>query len=168
MKELIKRVLKEEVALNHQKLKDLTSSWGVSAVSDYVGGIKNYIDMLYNGDIKKFSKDTNVDLVKIRDKSMYLHDALVRTLNLKDAPRNEKELGKFSFGPNNGLRYSFTSNLIKVVLGNGLIYWRVVGTSGDSGIGYGFLTQKQTLGKRYCQQIFKQIIDKYGLREFIV
>jgi hypothetical protein len=40
--------------------------------------------------------------------------------------------------------------------------------SGDSGFGYGFLSQRNTLGKRYRQQIFEQIIDKIKLGEFMI
>jgi len=43
----------------------------------------------------------------------------------------------------------------------------VVGTSGDSGFGYGFINKRNTLGKRYRQQIFKQIIDKFELGDYV-
>jgi hypothetical protein len=49
---------------------------------------------------------------------------------------------------------------------SGKIMWRVVGTSGDSGFGYGFISTRNTLGKRARMQIFKQIIDKYKLDSY--
>jgi hypothetical protein len=46
-----------------------------------------------------------------------------------------------------------------------IIRYRVVGTSGDFGFGYSFITKRNTLGKRNRQQIFSQIMDKYGLQK---
>jgi hypothetical protein len=46
-------------------------------------------------------------------------------------------------------------------------YYKVLGASGDSGFGYSFITKKNTLGVRYRQQIFKQIIDKYDLSKYM-
>jgi hypothetical protein len=42
-----------------------------------------------------------------------------------------------------------------------------VGSSGDYGFGHHFINKRNTLGKRYRQQIFKQIIEKYGLEPYM-
>jgi hypothetical protein len=47
-----------------------------------------------------------------------------------------------------------------------MVYWKVVGTSGSHGFGYAFITKRETLGVRYRQQIFKQILDKYDLKKY--
>jgi hypothetical protein len=101
--------------------------------------------------------------------NLYIHKALVDELGLKDigwAGRNEKELGKFAYGSKNGLRYAFNATLAPTRLHN-QNYYRVVGTSGDSGFGYSFINKKNILGIRYRQQIFKQIIDKYDLSKYM-
>jgi len=104
-------------------------------------------------------------------KSLYLHEALVEKLKLKDGKfmsRDEKELGDFRFGTKDNMMYKFTARLFptQLVLHN-QPYYKVVGLSGDSGFGYGFISQKNILGLRHRQQIFKQIIDKYNLEPYM-
>ena len=136
-----------------------------------VMGIENIIKIAYDGDIIKFSEDTTTPLAYMSTDRMnlYLHKALVDELGLKDigwAGRNEKELGKFAYGSKNGLRYAFNAELTPTRL-HDQKYYRVVGTSGDSGFGYSFINKKNILGVRYRQQIFKQIIDKYDLSKYM-
>ena len=136
-----------------------------------VMGIENIIKIAYDGDIIKFSEDTTTPLAYMSTDRMnlYIHKALVDELGLKDigwAGRNEKELGKFAYGSKNGLRYAFNATLAPTRLHN-QNYYRVVGTSGDSGFGYSFINKKNILGVRYRQQIFKQIIDKYDLSKYM-
>jgi len=134
-------------------------------------GIENLIKIVYDGDIIKFSEGTTTPLAYMSADRMnlYIHKALVDELGLKDigwAGRNEKELGKFAYGSKNGLRYAFNATLAPTRLHN-QNYYRVVGTSGDSGFGYSFINKKNILGVRYRQQIFKQIIDKYDLSKYM-
>jgi len=134
-------------------------------------GIENLIKIVYDGDIIKFSEGTTTPLAYMSTDRMnlYIHKALVDELGLKDigwAGRNEKELGKFAYGSKNGLRYAFNATLAPTRLHN-QNYYRVVGTSGDSGFGYSFINKKNILGVRYRQQIFKQIIDKYDLTKYM-
>ena len=136
-----------------------------------VMGIENIIKIAYDGDIIKFSEDTTTPLayMSLDRMNLYLHKALVDELGLKDigwAGRNEKELGKFAYGSKNGLRYAFNATLAPTRVHN-QNYYRVVGTSGDSGFGYSFINKKNILGVRYRQQIFKQIIDKYDLSKYM-
>jgi hypothetical protein len=139
-----------------------------------VMGIENIIKIAYDGDIIKFSEDTTTPLAYMSTDRMnlYIHKALVDELGLKDigwAGRNEKELGKFAYGSKNGLRYAFNATLAPTRLPrlHNQNYYRVVGTSGDSGFGYSFINKKNILGVRYRQQIFKQIIDKYDLSKYM-
>jgi|688.fasta_scaffold42603_4 hypothetical protein len=134
-------------------------------------GIENLIKVIYDGDIIKFSEDTNTPLAYMSADRMnlYLHASLVDELGLRNlnwSNRNEKELGKFKFGSKNGHQYAFNASLYPARLHN-QNYYRVVGTSGDSGFGYGFISKKNTLGVRYRQQIFQQIIDKYDLSKYM-
>ena len=136
-----------------------------------VMGIENLIKIVYDGDLIKFREDTTTPIVYFSTDGMnlYLHEALVNSLGLEDMTwisRSEKKLGKFVYGSKNGHRYAFTASLTPITLNN-QPYYKVVGTSGDSGFGYGFINQKNLLGKRYRGQIFKQIIDKYGLEPYM-
>jgi hypothetical protein len=136
-----------------------------------VMGIENLIKIVYDGDLIKFSEDTTTPIAYFSTDGMnlYLHEALVNSLGLEDITwlsRSEKKLGKFVYGSKNGHRYAFTASLTPTTLNN-QPYYKVVGTSGDSGFGYGFINQKNVLGKRYRGQIFKQIIDKYGLEPYM-
>jgi hypothetical protein len=85
--------------------------------------------------------------------------------DLKYGTGKEKGLGKFRFGSKNSFMYAFNANLMKTSFRD-MVYWRVVGTSGDSGFGYGYLTKKQTLGVRHRTQIYNQILDKYDWRKY--
>ena len=134
-------------------------------------GIENLIKVIYDGDIIKFSEDTHTPLAYMSTDrmSLYLHEALVEELGLKDlkwSSRKEKELGKFRYGSKNGLQYAFNAVLNPTRIHN-QNYYRVVGTSGDSGFGYSFINKRNTLGKRYREQIFNQIVDKYKLQEYL-
>jgi hypothetical protein len=134
-----------------------------------VMGIENIIKIAYDGDIIKFSEDTTTPLayMSLDRMNLYLHKALVDELGLKDIKYyNEKELGKFGYGPKVGHRYLFTATLYPTTLHN-QNYYKVVGTSGDSGFGYSFINKKNILGVGYRRQIFKQIIDKYDLSKYM-
>jgi hypothetical protein len=136
-----------------------------------VMGIENLIKIVYDGDLIKFNEDTTTPIAYFSTDGMnlYLHEALVNSLGLEDITwlsRSEKKLGKFVYGSKNGHRYAFTASLTPTTLNN-QPYYKVVGTSGDSGFGYGFINQKNVLGKRYRGQIFQQIIDKYNLQEYM-
>ncbi len=142
-----------------------------TSIIKMMGGPSSLIDRIYNGDIKEFSKDTGTKLawISIDGTRMFIHEALVDELGLEDITwltRPEKKLGDFRFGPKNGTQYKFTARLTPTTVNN-QPYYKVVGTSGDSGFGYGFISQKNLLGKRYRGQIFQQIIDKYNLQEYM-
>jgi hypothetical protein len=50
---------------------------------------------------------------------------------------------------------------------NGQKMWRVVGTDGDKGFDYWWITKKNTLGVRHRTQIYKQIIDRFNLNDYL-
>jgi len=170
MKELIRKILKEETSVDQKEtIQDLIKDFGYETAIKYLGGVDNFINIMYDGDLIKFSKDTRTPMAYISsiELNLYLHEALVKKLNFEDAVwRGEKELGNFTFGSKNDIQYKFRANLLPTRLHN-QTYYKVVGTSGDSGFGYGYITKRNTLGKRYRQQIFKQIIDKYDLEPYM-
>ena len=101
--------------------------------------------------------------------NLFIHKVLADRLPVKELFNGDKELGKFRYGSKNSLGYTYAFNavLYPTRLHN-QNYYKVVGTSGDSGFGYSFINQRNTLGKRYRQQIFKQIIDKYNLEPYMI
>ncbi len=170
MKVLIKQILREELTSTQEKLSRLTKSLGVEGAAEFVGGIDRYINIMYGGDFEKFVKDNDIDVVKFGSDgmSMYFHPIIVELMGLKNGHwMDEKILGRFSYGSPNGLRYSISTNLHPLKRNGEITEYKVVGMSGDSGFGYSGISKRNTLGKRYRQQIFKQIIDKYNLQKYI-
>jgi hypothetical protein len=172
LQESIKRILREERESKVDALKSMISSLGLAKASKLVGGVSNLIKILYNGDKIEFSKDLKIPLIynSSDGMAMYIHDVLVEELGLNSSKRglrtNEKELGDFVYGTKDNMPYKFTGYLMPTVI-NEQNYWKVVGIGGSYGFGYGFISKKETLGKRNRQQIFKQIIDKYNLQQYL-
>jgi hypothetical protein len=171
MKDLIRRIIREQTESKKDGIKSLIKKSGLETAAKIMGGVDSLIKILYDGDMIKFSEETNTPLayMSLDKMNLYLHEALVNELGLKDMPwgsRIEKELGKFAYGSKNGQKYAFSATLTPTRL-HDQKYYRVVGTSGDSGFGYSFINKKNILGLRYRQQIFKQIIDKYNLSKYM-
>ena len=171
MKDLIRKILREQTESKKDAIKSMIKKSGLETAAKVMGGVDSLIKILYDGDMIKFSEETNTPLayMSLDKMNLYLHEALVNELALKDTQwgsRNEKELGKFAYGSKNGLKYAFSATLTPSRL-HDQKYYRVVGTSGDSGFGYSFINKKNILGLRYRQQIFKQIIDKYNLSKYM-
>ena len=165
-------VINEQSDSKKDALKSMLKQSGIAITSKLMGGINNLINVLYDGDIMKFSEDTHTPLAYMgTDKmSLYLHDSLVEELGLNENSRwqhrGEKELGDFRFGTKDNMIYKFTARLLPTQL-HDQPYYKVVGLSGDSGFGYGFISKKNILSSRNRQQIFKQIIDKYNLEPYM-
>jgi len=175
LQQSIRKILKEETEIpvdnDKELIDDLVRNYGIDTAIKYLGGINNYINIRYNGDIKEYSKENNVKLVIISDDkmNMYINELLVKKLGFKERKSwypNEKELGKFRFGSKDGIKFKFNATLIPGPKKHNLTYYRVVGTSGDSGFGYSFIN-RNTLGERYREEIFNQIVDKYKLQEYL-
>lgn len=154
-------------------VRKLVQDIGLTEVAEIMGGIDRVIELGYNGDLIKFSEETTTPITYISTDGMnlYLHEALVNELGLENLNSfysfsNPKTLGKFRYGAKNDIQYAFTANLERASL-HDQTYYRVVGSSGDSGFGYSYINKRNTLGKRYRQQIFKQIIDKYDLSKYM-
>ena len=170
MTDLIRRILREETESKKDAIKSMIKKSGLETAARVMGGINNIINIVYDGDLLKFSEDVTIPIVYMSTDGMnlYLHSALVDQLGIRDSsnPNDQYYLGKFIFGSKNGYEYSIHTRLEPQRLHNQL-YYKVVGSSGDSGFGHHFISKKNTLGKRYRQQTFKQIIDKYGLKPYM-
>ena len=176
MKELIRKILNEEVEVPEKvsmkdSLRQMIDDEGLTAATELFGGLSNLIKTVYRGDLKEFSKDTGTKLawISIDGTRMFIHEVLIDELGLEDNPwhaRPEKELGDFRFGNKNGTQYKFTSRVTPITI-DGQPYYKVIGTSGDSGFGYGWISTKNLLRRTYRGQIFQQIIDKYNLQEYM-
>ena len=172
MKKLIRHIIKEETdqvenkkLSAKDKLKTIADNFGLDYAAKAVGGIDNYVRIAFDGDLKKFYQESGVEPYRISSEpNLYIDDLIVKMLDLPDTDytKKEKVLGKFSW-TSGGIRYQFNARLSLNEYASGKIMWRVVGTSGDSGFGYGFISTRNTLGKRARMQIFKQIIDTYKL-----
>ena len=105
------------------------------------------------------------DLNNVKKLSIKPNNKIKLVLNNKKV--QEKKLGKFGYGAKNGMQFAFNAGLMTGPKKHNLTYYRVVGSSGDSGFGYSFINKRNTLGKRYREQIFNQIVDKYKLQEYL-
>lgn len=170
--EIMGGVINEQSESKKDALKSMLKQSGIAMTSKLMGGIDNLITILYDGDIMGFSEDTHTPLVYMSaDKmALYIHESVIEKLglndNLRPQHRGEKELGDFRFGTKDHMIYKFTARLYPINL-HDQPYYKVVGLSGDSGFGYGFISKKNILGLRNRQQIFKQIIDKYNLEPYM-
>ena len=176
IQESIRRILREEVAepkKNSVKdsLRQMIDDSGAMSAAEFVGGIDNLVNLLHGGDLKSFYKENNLSPYKynLSGTDMYIDDLLVRHMaSPLHHTKKEMSLDKFSYGSKNGIKYRFDARVDGPRMGSdGQLWWRVIGTSGDSGFGYGYISQKNTLGKKYRQQIFQQIIDKYNLNQYM-
>jgi hypothetical protein len=165
MKELIRKILKEETLKD--EVKKMISDDGAEKTAKLFGGTQNLVNAVYGGDIKNYFQENNIEPYKISNDNLYIDDLIVSMLDLPEtkSPRPEKELGDFRW-TSRGMNYKFTARLYPMNYASGKIMWRVVGTSGDSGFGYAFITKRNTLGVRAKMQIFNQIIDKYDLDSY--
>ena len=82
MRDLIKKILKEELTLKQQHIVDLVKTSGFKTAIKMVGGPENYIKLMYGGDFNKFVKDNNIRIVKFSDDglNMYLDPIFVELL----------------------------------------------------------------------------------------
>jgi hypothetical protein len=170
MKDLIRKILREQTESKKDAIKSMIKKSGLETAARVMGGINNIIDIVYDGELIKFSEDTITPIAYMSTDGLnfYLHEALVKQLGIQDTthPNDEYYLGKFTFGSEDGTKYSIHTRLEPARLHN-QFYYKVVGSSGDYGFNRHFILKKNTLGKRHRQQIFKQIIDKYNLSKYM-
>jgi len=165
------KILIKESAI--EKLRELIKTKGVTYTINLVGGLNNLVKGGFNGDFKEFYKYTDYIPYDISSdgERMFIDKFLVDTFKLEENPHwsgREKTLGKFKFVSKNGGQFSFNAKVTGPIFAkNGQEFMQVVGMSGDSGFGYTSLTKKETLGKSFRGQIFKQIIEKYNLESYL-
>jgi len=171
----ITNIIKEEINTDlANKLRDLVSNFGLQRVYDMVGGPKNYLKLVYDGNLKEFFKEEKIEPFKITPSptvgaNMYINDMLVTSLNLSyNESRKEKKLGSFKYGNKNNMIYSVNARLISVnYLDTNTVGWRVAAIGGTKGFGYAFIPSNEVLGNKYRKQIFDQIIEKYNLNDYL-
>jgi hypothetical protein len=156
IQEQIKRILREE-SNRKETFRDYAKSNGLKFVFMMVGGPENYIRAVYNGDIKEYFRNEEVEPYYIKrvgqEINMYIDDVIVKHLNLED-----KVLGKFFYGSG----YTVEAVLISVKGDK----WRVAAVGGSRGFGYHYINKRDELGSKFRQQIFQQIINKYNLNDY--
>jgi hypothetical protein len=77
MKELIRRILKEETSVDQKEIiQDIINEFGYETAIKYLGGVDNFINIMYDGDLIKFSEDTTTPIVYLSTDGMnlYLHE----------------------------------------------------------------------------------------------
>jgi hypothetical protein len=111
--------------------------------------------------------------IKSDGTAMYINNSTVELLKKYALPthtqnRRKKEilLGTFTW-TSSGINYKFVAYLYPYENGKGEKWWKVVGNSGDSGFGWGWITKRNLIGKRGRKQIFKQIIDRFDLGKMV-
>jgi len=158
----------EEKSSIKKQLQNLIDNIGINRAKIAVGGSKNLVEILYDGDLKKYFQENNIEPYYISSEpNLFIDDLLVHVLDLPETngSRTEKQLGDFRW-TSQGMNYRFTARLIPIRYESGKKVWRVVGSSGDHGFGYSFITKRNTLGKRARMQIFDQIIHKLNLDSY--
>ena len=156
-----------------EKLSEIANKFGVSSAVKAVGGLERYVKLMYNGDLKLFYVQSKLLPYKMSKDgmSLYIDDLIVQLHGFEDRRfstiRESKKLGDFRYGSKDYLSYRFTAEIYPMKMENGQKMWRVVGTSGDSGFGYGFITKRNTLGIRHRTQIYNQIIDRFNLNDYL-
>ena len=156
-----------------EKLSEIANKFGVSSAVKAVGGLERYVKLMYNGDLKLFYVQSKLLPYKMSKDgmSLYIDDLIVQLHGFEDRRfstiRGSKKLGDFRYGSKDYLSYRFTAEIYPMKMENGQKMWRVVGTSGDSGFGYGFITKRNTLGIRHRTQIYNQIIDRFKLNDYL-
>ena len=152
-----------------EKIIELLTTKKTGDVIKLLGGVNNRLK-IFNNDLKEFYKSTGFVPYKFDStgENMYIDNLLLESLNLEDSwNKKEKKLGDFRW-KSGGMNYKFTSYVSPPFKSqSGQELRRVIGTCGDSGFGYSYITKRNTIGKRGRTQIFKQIIEKYNLDSYL-
>ena len=84
-----------------EDLRDLTNDLGLVTALKAVGGVRNYIKILYDGDISQYFKETGVPPIRISSEpNLYIDDLIVQKLNLPSIRfigKDMKDLGEFTW-----------------------------------------------------------------------
>jgi hypothetical protein len=162
-----------------EKLSDIANKYGVKNAIKTVGGVERYIKIMYDGDLKSFYKNSKLLPYTITNNKMtlYIDDAIVQMHDFENdrfaTNDKSKKLGDFRYGTKDHMCYKFEAHICPHFLNgnsnfmNGQKMWRVQGTSGDKGFDYWWITKKNTLGVRHRTQIYKQIIERFNLNDYL-
>ena len=65
----------------------MIKDFGYETAIKYLGGLDNFINIMYDGDLIKFSEDTTTPIAYLsRDlMNFYLHEALVKQLGIEES-----------------------------------------------------------------------------------
>jgi hypothetical protein len=154
------------------KLSEIAKKYGVNNAVKSVGGVNRYIKIMHNDDLSNFYKKSKLTPYYLSDNKMtlYIDDFIVQMYGFEDdrfvAKEKGKFLGDFRYGTKDHMCYKFTAHICPHFL-NGQKMWRVIGTSGDSGFGYWWISKKNTLGVRKRTQIYNQIIERFKLNDYL-
>ena len=160
------------------KLSDIANKHGVKNAIKTVGGIDRYIKLMCNGDLSNFYKKSKLlpYVISKNKLTLYIDDLIVQMHKFEDdrlvAKNKAKKLGDFKYGTKDNMCNKFEAHICPHFLNgpyfaNGQKMWRVVGTDGDKGFDYWWITKKNTLGVRHRTQIYKQIIDRFKLNDYL-
>ena len=102
MTDLIRRIIREETESKKDAIKSMIKKSGLETAARVMGGINNIIDIVYDGDLIKFSEDkiTPIAYMSSIELNLYLHEALVKQLGIQDTtnPNDQYYMGNFTFG----------------------------------------------------------------------
>jgi hypothetical protein len=155
------------------KLSEIAKKYGVRSAIKTVGSINRYIKLMYNSDLSEFYKKSQlVPYMVSNDRmSFYIDDFIVQRYGFEDLKyssiNGSKSIGNFRFGTKDNLMYRFDARIYPCERNNGQKMWKVVGTSGDYGFGYRYISKKNTLGVRHRTQIYNQIIERFKLNDYL-
>jgi len=78
MTDLIRRILREETNSKKDAIKSMIKKSGLETAARVMGGINNIIDIVYDGDLIKFSEDTITPIAYMSTDglNLYLHDGI--------------------------------------------------------------------------------------------
>ena len=141
---------------------------GLEFASKMVGGLDNYIRIVYGGDVALFfrnEKTVSPYMIVGDPPVMYIDELVVNMLNLEAPFVSMRKLGNFKYGKATSMPYNVEARLqltprespIKTKL------WKVIAVGGNRGFGFGYIDKKDELGVRDRMKIYNQIIEKYGL-----
>ena len=159
-------------------LSAIAKKYGVKFAIKVVGGIDTYIKIMYDGDLSNYYKKSKLlpYVISKNKLTLYIDDLIVQMHKFEDdrlvAKNKAKKLGDFKYGTKDNMCNKFEAHICPHFLNgphfaNGQKMWRVVGTDGDKGFDYWWITKKNTLGVRHRTQIYKQIIDRFKLNDYL-
>lgn len=157
---IVNKVIREQKHSKEDVLRKYISTNGLDFVIDMIG-VDNVVKIF--GGIKNYLIETGKEPFTITNDgmTMYVDPLVASQLNLVSVG-GDFRLGDYRW-TSGGANYKFTAYLYPLTNNGKVVKWKVIGSSGDYGFGYSWITKKNTIGKRGRTQIFKQIIDKYKL-----